>query len=170
MDPERATGAPFAATVYAIDASPCPSRAPLMEIQLTSLAIVQVQSRSVDTRIVPDPPAAANDEDEAERSIWQRPPLEVGAVATAVSLELHATKSEAVRTAMGSPTPFPRTRVRIVVIRGSRCTPLANRLCRTSKQAGRRRRFAASSGATERAVSALTYTRKRADHGPRATG
>ncbi len=58
----RGDGTGFAATANGIVASPCPSRAPLIETQGASAAIDHVQSREAEIVADPEPPAAVNED------------------------------------------------------------------------------------------------------------
>jgi hypothetical protein len=62
MDPDRADGTAFAATVKDTVASPCPLRLPPMDTQDVSVATDQVQSRAAATVTEPAPPFAVNDD------------------------------------------------------------------------------------------------------------
>lgn len=92
MLPDRAAGAGFAATLYGIDASPCPFGWAPREIQGASVAADQVQSRSVATETVPLPPVAVNEDGLLLTEIAHL--LEVGAV-TEVEDDVHLAASSA---------------------------------------------------------------------------
>jgi hypothetical protein len=62
IDPVRAEGTGFEATVYGTVASPCPLRSPVIATQGASVAIDHVQSRAVEIVTVPGPPAGPNAE------------------------------------------------------------------------------------------------------------
>src|SRR5436305_8719979 len=70
IDADRPAGTGFLATPYGMTASPCPSRLPLMETQLASVARDQVQSRDVEIVTEPVPPSAEKDVGEPVAVIW----------------------------------------------------------------------------------------------------
>src|SRR5215831_9650093 len=86
MSLARGAGVGFALTVYAIDALPCPLLSPEIDTHDEPLTTVHGQSRVVDTVTVPEPPDDANDAGAFES--WTLHRASVGAVVTAVSLEV----------------------------------------------------------------------------------
>jgi hypothetical protein len=92
IDPDRATGTGLAATVYGIDASPCPLRSPPSVTQFVVVAIDHVQSRAAAIVTEPVPPAAVNDSAVVVAVTWHLASC-VGPI-TDVSVLLHATSPE----------------------------------------------------------------------------